>query len=129
MVKKVSNPKELAEAIKAHEDTIEIEADLAKNIYRIHATGKAAWIIAVGAVAVALTAVTLGMRMGGRAKAVSAGLGVGGSAGAIAVLGVSATKLAVQLAFAGGSIAVLTQLRNYEQVSYDGDKLVLRRAQ
>ena len=51
----VKNAKELGQAIKDGMDVIELEADLAKKVIKIKATGNVAWGVAAGALAVAIT--------------------------------------------------------------------------
>lgn len=59
-----STPKELGEALRNNESTIEIEGDLAKKVIRIRATGNVAWAVAlvalVGAVGLAIAAIPTG---------------------------------------------------------------------
>lgn len=117
----IRNEKELGEALKSNQDTIEIEGDLAKKVVRIKATGTVAWAVAIGAIGVAV-AMTLGT--GGAAAPVSAGV-VG--LGAMSVLGAGATASAVAIAIAAGGVAALSSLRSYRIVKHQGDKLVLSR--
>ena len=50
----INNEKDLGKAINDNQPYIEIEGDLVNKVMRIKATGKAAWIIAIGAVTVAV---------------------------------------------------------------------------
>ena len=54
-----SDEKELARAVKNKVDLIIVEFDLAKKVFRIKATGKVAWAIAIGAI-IAVIAVIVG---------------------------------------------------------------------
>ena len=66
---KIRAEKELGEALKNDQDRIEIEGDLAKKVIRIKATGKIAWAIAAGAIAVAVIAVLATPATGGASNA------------------------------------------------------------
>ena len=63
--KKVKTEAELAEAIKNGDDTIEIEGDLANKTFKIKATGKIAWGIALTAVGIAVYAAITTIGSGG----------------------------------------------------------------
>ena len=53
-IMKVNNERDLANAIKNNQDEIIIEGDLSKKVIRIVTTGKVSWVIAIGAVSVAV---------------------------------------------------------------------------
>lgn len=110
----------LGEALKNEQDTIEIEGDLKKKVLRIKATGNVAWVVAIGAISVA---VILALGSGGVAAPVSGIVGFG----AVSVLGLSAATSAVTIAIAAGGVGALNTLRKYRIVSDSGDKLVLSR--
>ncbi|HYQ22748.1 hypothetical protein [Stenotrophomonas sp.] len=116
----VSNEKDLGEALKNENETIEIEGDLARKVIRIKATGKVAWAIALGAIAVA---VIVALGTGGTATPASAVVGVG----AVSILGVSTATSAVAIAIAAGSVGALNSLRRYRITSNTGGRLVLSR--
>ncbi|OSZ45865.1 hypothetical protein BVZ31_00565 [Alcaligenes faecalis] len=116
----IRSEKELGEALKNDQDTIEIEGDLQKKVLRIKATGSVAWLIAIGAIAIAV-AVTLGT--GGVGAPVSGVVG----AGAVTVLGLPTALSAVSIAVAAGGSGALNSLRKYKIVSNSGGKLVLSR--
>ncbi|MCU8045600.1 MULTISPECIES: hypothetical protein [unclassified Shewanella] len=116
----ISNEADLGQALKNNQDTIEIEGDLIRKIVKIKATGKVAWVIAFGAIGVA---VTILITTGGTGAPVSGLVG----ASALGILGVSATTSAISIALAAGSVAVLTTLRNYSIVEQSEDRLVLKR--
>ncbi|HBS57159.1 MAG TPA: hypothetical protein DEA38_15705 [Stenotrophomonas sp.] len=116
----VSNEKDLGEALRNGDDTIEIEGDLARKVVRIKATGKAAWAIALGAIAVA---VILALGTGGTAAPASAVVGVG----AVSILGLSTATSAVAIAIAAGGVGALNSLRRYKIASNTRGKLVLSR--
>ncbi len=116
----ISTEKELGEALKNDQDTIEIEGDLARKVLKIKATGKVAWAVAIGAIGIA---VVLTVGSGGTASPAAGVVGIG----AVSVLGVSAATSAVAIAIAAGGIGVLNSLRQYKIVSKSGNKVVLSR--
>ena len=116
----VESEDDLAKALKENEDTIEIRGDLADKVIRIKATGTAAWIIAVGAIAVAVTAVIMS---GGAAAPASGIVGIA----AVSVLGLPATTTAVLIAIAAGGVGVLQSLRDYKIENSSDGYVILKR--
>ncbi len=116
----IRDEKELGEALKKKQDTIEIEGDLARKVIRIKATGKVAWVIALGGIGLALAVF---MSTGGTGAPVSAAMGLT----AVSTLGIGAATSAVAIAAAAGGVAALNTLRSYRIVEHKGDKLVLSR--
>lgn len=116
----VRTEKELGEALKNDQDTIEVEGDLQNKVLRIKATGTVAWVIAIGAIGIAV-AITLST--GGAGAPVSGAVGVG----AVTVLGLPAALSAVNIAVAASGVGALNSLRRYKVVSNTGGKLVLSR--
>lgn len=116
----ISTEKELGEALKNNQDTIEIEGHLTTKVLKIKATGKVSWAIAIGAIGIAV-AITLGT--GGTAAPVAGAVGIG----AVSILGVSATTSAVAIAVAAGGIGALNSLRKYKIASKEGNKIKLIR--
>ena len=123
MTAHVHTEKELADAIKRGEDTIEITSNLAKKTIRIRATGNVAWAIAFGAIGLAAYAAISTPLTGGASAPVS---GIAAT-GAIGVLGGAATYSAIALALAAGGVGVLTKLREYKEVSRTASTLTLKR--
>ena len=120
---KVRTAAELGEALKKNEDHIEIEGDLARKIVKIRATGKIAWMIAFGAIAVAAGGLILAAPTGGTTAVVS---GFAAPA-AVGILGGSVTAAAISVAVAAGSAGALTSLRKYGEVKREDRLLVLRK--
>ncbi|WP_193072763.1 hypothetical protein [Pseudomonas sp. FME51] len=116
----ITTEKELGEALKIDQDTIEIEGDLTTKVLKIKATGKVAWAVAIGAIGIAV-AITLGS--GGTGAPVAGAVGIG----AVSVLGFSAATSAVAIAISAGSISALNSLRKYKVVSSQENKLKLSR--
>lgn len=120
----VNTEEELGKAIKNGEDAIEVEGDLTKKVVKIKATGSVAWGIAIGAIAVAVIAVLSSPATAGTGLVAAPAL-VAPAAGALGGMGIAVS--AVSIAVAGGGVAVLNKLRDYEIVSNTKEKLVLRR--
>ncbi|MBQ6178083.1 MAG: hypothetical protein IJK32_00985 [Bacteroidales bacterium] len=132
--KAITNPQELGKAIKNEPNEITVEGDLAKHVYKIKATGKVAWVIAFGAVAVAVIAVltlpagALAGPAGLIADGVIAGVATTTAAAAIGVLGFSATAAAIGIGVGARNASVLKTIRNdYIVLSKTNNRLVLKR--
>lgn len=103
---KVSNEKELGNALKENQDTIEIEGNLATKVIRIKATGNVAWAVAIGGIGIAVIAILSGV-------AAPAAL-IGAPVAVVAIGGPVIFGSAVSIAVAGGGAAILNNLRIYE---------------
>lgn len=126
--------KEIGEAIKREEDSIEICGDLATKTLRIKATGKVAWgVLCVGSLGTAITAciaapviipaiTTTTTPVGGGAAALSCfGVAATATTVASATLG-SATVAAITIGVAAGGIGALNSLRDKYKIVEKGDK-------
>jgi hypothetical protein len=113
----INNEDDLGDALNNNDDTIEIEGDLAKKVFKIKATGKAAWAIAIAAIGVA---VALALPSGGTSGIIGAG--------AITVLGLPAATSAVAIAVAAGGIGALNKLRRYKVIERNDNLLILKRS-
>lgn len=116
----ITNEKELGQALKNEQDTIEIEGSMVTKVVKIKATGKVAWAIAFGAIGVA---VLITMGSGGTAAPAGGAVGIA----AVSVLGLPVAISAVSIAVAAGSVGALNSLRKYKIISNNGGKLVLSR--
>ena len=116
----ISTEKELGEALKNNQVSIEIEGDLSKKVLKIKATGTVAWAVAIGAIGIAVV-ITVGS--GGTAAPAAGVVGIG----AVSVLGISAATSAVAIAVAAGGVGALNSLRQYKIVSKGDNKVVLSR--
>lgn len=123
----MTDEKDLGEAIKNNEDTIEIEGDLKKRVIRVKITGNRAWVIAIGAMGVAVTAIIATAATGGTTAPVNALVATPALTGAVSVLGVPTTISAIGIAVAGGGIGALNKLRDYEIEEISDDKAILHR--
>jgi hypothetical protein len=127
MTTTVRTEKELAEAIKRGEDTIEITGDLVKKTIKIRATGKVAWAVAFTAIGIAIYAAISTGATGGISAPVTGTMSGISAGAAVGILGSTTTYSAVALAIAAGGIGVLTKLRGYREVFRNKDVLVLKR--
>lgn len=122
-MKTVRNEKELASSLKNGDDTIIIEGDLCNKVIRIKATGTAAWIIAVGAIGVAVVAVMSAPATGGTSTIVSAFTGTA----AAGILGTGTAVSAGLIAVAAGGVGVLNSLRDYKIAEKTPGRVVLKK--
>ncbi|MFH1319775.1 MAG: hypothetical protein ABII90_03870 [Bacteroidota bacterium] len=117
---KVSTNKELGEAIKKNPDEIEVEGDLKGKVIRIRATGKVAWAIAAGAIAIAIGAIIAGGPAGAPASGLMGGV-------AATVLGGKALMAAIGIGVAAGGVAGLNKLRDYEEIKRTSNSILLKK--
>jgi len=120
----ISSEKELGEALKTQQDTIEIEGDLAKKVIRIKATGAVAWGVAIGAIAVAVVAILTSPATGGAHGVICAGLT---APVAVGILGGGAATAAIAVAVAAGGIGALNRLRSYKMEKLGPDHIILKK--
>lgn len=124
---KVTTESQLGKAVKEKKDVIEIEGSLADKTFKIRATGKAAWIVAVGAIGVSFYAAMATAGTGGTTAPITGTAAFMAAPVAVGILGATTSYSAIAIAVAAGSIGVLTSLREYEQVSRSPGHLVLKR--
>ncbi|MCL2690204.1 MAG: adhesin [Chitinispirillia bacterium] len=128
----VSSNEELGKAIKSGANTIEIEAGSSaeKTYVKIKATGKVAWAVCFSALSVALAVVVVGkiavLPTAGVSAVAGLAAGTAGAAPAIALLGLTAVKGAIIIAFFGGGIGALTKLRGYKMETVDGKIFLIK---
>ena len=120
-IKMVTTEKDLAEAVKSQQDIIIIEGRLGNKVFRIMATGKIAWGIAIGAIGILLVAILATPATGGTSNFTH----VVAVPAAMTALGSSAAT-AIAIAAAGGGVAVLNQLRKYKIIERSENRLVLK---
>lgn len=122
----IESEKDLGEAVNNEQDTIEIEGDLGKKVLRIKATGKIAWVIAFGAIGIAVSGAVYPIpepttQVASKAFAATA------AGGAVSILGAGTTAAAISIAVASGSVGVLNKLRKYKVISTSNNLVVLKR--
>ncbi len=131
---RANNAAEVGKAIERGAETIEVEGDLANKIIRIKATGKTAWIIAGGCIAVSIVAIlcmpastATGPAAMGFLVTEATVLATGG-AGAVSVLGVAATVALVAIGVGAKSKNAVNKLRNdYTLTMINSRKIVLKK--
>lgn len=117
-MKTVRTEEELGEALGANEDSILVEGDLARKVFRIKATGKVAWCIAIGAIGVAVALVIASAGVGAPAAAGAAPVAIG-------ILGMPTVITCIVIAVSSGGVAVLNKLRSYTLIEKDNGTVVL----
>jgi len=127
----VKNEKELNKAIQSNADTIYIEGDLGNKVMKIKATGNVAWVVAFGAITVAVIAI-LSIPTTAGSSAPAAGIsGIVAAPIAVATLGVGTVTSIISMCVATGSIATAKLLFKNLRGNYDivkqGDIVVLKR--
>lgn len=123
-MKKVSTEEELGEALKNDEDEIEIEGKIKDTVIKIKARGKIAWVVAIGAIGVAIAAIIAG----GPTAGTTLPAGAVALAPAAAALGGSNIALsAVMIGVAAGGVGALNRLRRYRIVSKNSHSIIIRK--
>lgn len=120
---RVTTEKELAKAIESDTEFIEIEGDLAKGVIKLKYVGKAAWLVAIAAIGAAVALVLATPATAG----ITSGFAAVSAAGAVSILGLSATT-AIGIAVATGGISVLNRLRDYDMEKISDTHVKLTKA-
>lgn len=120
----VDNTKDLGSAIERGEEEIIIEGDLGKKIIRIKATGKVAFIIAIGAVACALVVAVSAPATGPGAPAMGV-IATTSASAAVGVWGLATTVAAISLCIGTGSTIVLKKLYKEYKITKKTSKSIM----
>lgn len=124
----MESAKELGEALKRGDDSIEVECDLAKKVFRLKATGKAAWAVCIAGLGVAVAGTVVAVGTAGTATAPAALISTPAMAGTVAILGAPTAIMALSVALAGGGVGVLNHLmKDYDIEKISDAKLILHR--
>lgn len=128
----INSDDDLSDALKRGDSTIEIEGSLADKVIKIKATGQVSWLIAAGAIAIAvyaaITFVPMAAGSGGAAVPLNGAMAVSGATGAVAILGAGATATAIAMAVRARGTGVLSDLRaKYKIVEQKQGHVVLTR--
>ena len=123
----INNEKDLGQALKEGQETIEIEGSLKDKVIKIKATGKVAWAVAIGAIGIAVIGMLYPVpepatQVGTKGFAVLSG-GV-----AVSILGAGTATCAISIAVAAGGAGVLNKLRTYKIIRNSGDIIVLKKS-
>lgn len=117
------NEKELGKAIKNNEDSIEISVDLERKVLKIKSIGNVAWLVAFGAITVAVVAILAAPATGGTSSFVSAAA----APAAVSILGASTTIATINIAVAAGGTKALNKLREYKIVKNNGKTILIKK--
>ena len=123
----IDNEKDLGKALNEDQDTIEIEGSLKDKVIKIKATGKVAWVIAIGAIGVAVVAILYPVPEPATQTGAKGIAALTGGA-AVGILGAGTAMSAIAISVASGGVAALNKLRGYKIISNSGDKLVLKKS-
>ena len=119
----VKDEKELAQAIKNNVDYIEVEGGIKDFFIKVKGTGKIAWTLCIGclAIAAAATAYMVTKEDGDIKKTAVAAISATAAAG---ILGPTTAATCVMMAVAAGGVDVLNKLREY-RIEEQGDRMFL----
>ncbi len=129
----VTTEEELGQAIK--DDAISIEINnpkLSDHVLKIKATGKVSWVVALGALGIAVGLVILKVKASNAEVSTQTGSAIsftGAAAGTAVAAGIlgKAAIAATSIAVAAGGVGALTSLRDkYKIVERTENKLVLK---
>ncbi len=124
----MESAKELGEALKRGDDSIEVECDLAKKVFRLKATGKAPWAVCIAGIGVAVAGAVVAVGTAGTASAPAALISTPAMASTVAILGAPTAIMALTVALAGGGVGVLNHLmKDYDIEKISDEKLILHR--
>ena len=119
----IESEKDLGKALNDTQDIIEIQGSLKDKVIRIKATGKVAWVVAIGSIGVSVASIVALPMTGGTsstANFVTAPVAVG-------ILGSATTVSAISIAVAAGGVGALNKLRKYKITRNDANGIVLER--
>jgi hypothetical protein len=125
-----SSEKELGKAIKSEVDTIYVEGDLKNKVIKIKVTGKVAWGVCAGSLAVAIALIVSVPKQAGAAAATGGATAVMSVAGeavagtvAASILG-SAAVPAIMIGVAAGGVGALNTMRDKYEIVEKGEQYV-----
>lgn len=117
----IEKKEDLAKAIKEEQEYIEIKGDLKKKVIIIKSKGKVAWLVASGAIAVAVISIIC---TGGTATPAATAFM---APVAVSILGIKTAVFALSLAIISGGVGILNKLRKYEIVENNNNRLILKK--
>lgn len=119
----ITDEKELRQALQAGTDSIEIEGNLKDKVVRIKASGKVAWVIALGAIAVAvIVALPHTLANAGNANKV-----LMESPTSAPHLGLSIVWILLGIAVVAIIVAMLNKFRGYKLEKVSNMRIILRK--
>ena len=107
----MTTEKELGEALKRGDSTIEVELDLARKVIKIKTVRNGMWALCVTAIGVAVVSGVVAISTAGTATVPSAFIATPAIATASGVLGMSTAISAIGIAIAGGGVVALNKLK------------------
>lgn len=119
----ITDEKELRDALQAGTDSIEIEGNLKDKVVRIKASGKVAWVIALGAIAVAVI-VALSHTL---ANISNANKVLMESPALAPHLGLSIVWILLGIAVVAIIVAMLNKFRGYKLEKVSSERIILRK--
>lgn len=128
MTPTVSTPQELGKAISKGENKIIVTGSLGSAVITIEAIGPVAWVVAVGAIGVAVAGVMTTVGTGG--VGAPAGVVMEGIAAPALITtfgSLSTVTTAIGIAVAGGGVGTLTTLCKYRAKRENGKVVLSRR--
>lgn len=123
----VTTEKELGEALKRGESTIEVEFDLQNKVLKIKALEKGAWAICVAAIGVAVVCGVVTISTAGTATVPSAFVAAPAVVTVSSFLGMPTAISAIGIAIAGGGVGALNKLRGYRVEKVSDEKIILHK--
>ena len=115
--------KDLGKDLESGKNTIIIEGDLAKKVFKIKATEPVAWGICIAAIAIAVAMILAGTVTGGVSAVAAAPV----MAAPMTILGAGVATSAVAIAVAAGNVNVLNKLRDYDLEKISDTKVILHK--
>lgn len=123
----MTTEKELGEALKRGDSTIEVELDLARKVIKIKTVRNGMWALCVTAIGVAVVSGVVAISTAGTATVPSAFIATPAIATASGVLGMSTAISAIGIAMAGGGVVALNKLRGYRLEKVSNEKVILHK--
>lgn len=123
----VTTEKELGEALKRGESTIEVEFDLQNKVLKIKALEKGAWVVCVAAIGVAVVCGVVTISTAGTATVPSTFVAAPAVVTVSSFLGMPTAISAIGIAIAGGGVGALNKLRGYRVEKVSDEKIILHK--
>ena len=123
----MTTEKELGEALKRGDSTIEVELDLSKKVVKIKTAERGSWALCVAAIGVAVVCGVVTISTAGTATVPSAFIATPAIATVSGFLGMPTAISAIGIAMAGGGVGALNKLRGYRLEKVSDEKVILHK--
>ena len=123
----MTTEKELGEALKRGDSTIEVELDLSKKVVKIKTAERGSWALCVAAIGVAVVCGVVTISTAGTATVPSAFIATPAIATVSGFLGMPTAISAIGIAMAGGGVGELNKLRGYRLEKVSDEKVILHK--